>query len=277
MSSADRPSLATLSVELRILILCQVADLETLRSLIQSCAAFYQAYSAAQKEVTLALARHLFEMDGVGLQEPLRAIRAPRVETKYDEEDLERAKYIAYPTPKKKCDEQQLKGIQHFLDQHSKEHPIRQQELIDLSIEEVRQLIQIHRVATYLSRDLMKTMISRHPVTGLLEGEIAEPSMEERRRLTTSIYQWELWKRLFGPRFGSDPEFDGALSGGADDVHVSLYLNRFEPWEVEALACTRDYALITYSNLFAQALERAPPEPEDAVLPLRYNLSPDGE
>lgn len=166
-----------------------MADLETLHSLTQSCTAFYQAYSTAQKAVTLALATRLFEKDGVGFQESLRVIRAPKVETKYDEQVLEWAKYIVHLKPKRKCDEQQLRGIQHFLDQHSREHPISQQELIDLSIEEVMHLLEIHRVATYLSQDLMKTMIGRHPVTGLLEGEIAELSMEERRRLTIPIYQ----------------------------------------------------------------------------------------
>lgn len=104
----------------------------------------------------------------------------------------------------------------------------------------------------------MKTMTGRNPVTGLLEGDIAESSMEECRRLTTSIYQWELWNRLFGPKIGGDPEFDSARSVGNEKVHIRFYLNRFEPWEVEALTCTPDYALRTYSILFVQALERAP-------------------
>lgn len=43
------------------------------------------------------------------------------------------------------------------------------------------------------------------------------------------------------------------------------------------MVCTREYELRTYRSLFAQALECVPPEPEDAVLPLKDNLSPDGE
>lgn len=192
------PSLATLPVELRTLILCQVADLNTLHSLIESCMAFYQAYSAAQKAVTLALATHLLEKDGVGLQELLGVIKASKVERRYDE--------------------QQLKAVQHFLDQHSKKHPVCQQELIDLSIEEIRQCLQIHRVATYFSKDLMRTMIGRNPVAGLLEGDIAEPPMEERRRLTMSIYHWELWERLFGPDIGGDPKLYSAHSVGSEKI-----------------------------------------------------------
>jgi hypothetical protein len=44
----------------------------------------------------------LLEKDGVCLQELFGVIKAPKVETKYDEQDLERAKYIAYPKPKRK-------------------------------------------------------------------------------------------------------------------------------------------------------------------------------
>ena len=234
----------SLTVELRILILCESADIHTLKSLVLSCSPFYQAYHSARKEILLIHARRVFSNDDIPLQLPyLAAIKASRVEK--DVSDY-------------------LRTIKQFLDEASE---VDETSTTNITADDCIQLLNLHRDATLITEDLFTVSLPRRQRSEEDPQPEKEqpPSQTERQRIAKAIFRWELWSNLFTERHLTHPlpsspppkqtvdtvsHYPDPQAQAAAKTQVTLFLARYPLWEQEQLGCLCDYAMRRYNALF---------------------------
>ena len=136
-------------------------------------------------------------------------------------------------------------------------------ELLDL--ETLYSLARLQNHVQHTTEDLCRVAISSHPFPGtqIVHGE--ELSINERRRLYRAFYRFDIFCNLF--RNWETPPDDELLSNASYRHHEnefelepleksSRFLSQFNPWEVEELACVREY----FFNYYRRMLHRFEPD-----------------
>ena len=230
----------TLPFDIRLLILCKTASLQTFKSLILSCSAYYKPYCAARKQVLWALICRVCGNDGIVVQLPyLAAVKSSKGVTTAP----------GYNGYKKEV-------VKAFLDDASEEED--EDSSLDVTAEDCIKLLGLYRDATLISEDLYTSSLSRRLQRehGQQPEDKQSMSQTERSRIKKAIYRWELWSQLFAthrpaisPRQPSSPSKVTAVENISAKDQVILFLARYAPWEQEQLGCLCDYAMRRYTAL----------------------------
>ena len=107
-------------------------------------------------------------------------------------------------------------------------------------------LSRLQYAVRFASTDFCQATLSRHPLSSEKEADTQPLSTNESRRISRAFYRFEIFCRIFSQAgFRVKPKLDCM-----DMCH--LFLNQFPPWEVEEIACIRDYMIGRYAQLFAK-------------------------
>ena len=148
-----------------------------------------------------------------------------------------------------------------------------------LNLESLFRLARLQNHVQHATKDLCQAAFKSHPFTGTQVGPGDQLSSNEMRRFYRTFYRFEMFCNLFG--HWESPLAEGnrldCTDGDGDSTFEldsmeksSRFLSLFNPWEVEELACVRDYFYSYYRRMLHQfapdILERNP----------RLDLSEDG-
>lgn len=132
-----------------------------------------------------------------------------------------------------------------------------------LSLPQTVTLSQVQYAVRFSTEAFCQTTLSTHPLTGKKQEHIPPLSSNETRRISRAFYRLELFCMIF-----NQPSCN--VSHKVDSMDMChLFLHQFPPWEVEEIACVRDYIIGRYTQLFAKyehELVRQRPEkdPQDS-------------
>jgi hypothetical protein len=241
MASADclrRPNhLEGLPVELQLLILQAAPDVPTLYALVRSSPVFYTTYISGQRSILLAVLST--ELTLTVLRESCAGLRAVNIRRGDDgsEDDVWTREVYAFLNDysqyclSPKVGNAQLSGL-----------PLDKATLLHIS--------HNHSSVRTVTLDFCKSTLSLHPITGQ-DTPFQELSQNEKRRIYRACYRFELFCKLFGRlvyESSSVPEW-GFYPGSRIS---SLFLSKFNLWEVEEIASIHDYINMRYDQIFKE-------------------------
>ena len=148
-----------------------------------------------------------------------------------------------------------------------------------LDVESAYRLARLQNQVQHATKDFCQVAFSCHPFTGNQAEHYKELSSNESRRFSRAFYRFEIFCNLFRNwKPSSDDESipniiyeDGDSASELDSMEKSSrFLSLFNPWEVEELACVRDYLY----NYYRRMLHKFEPDLRDRNPNL--DLSEDG-
>lgn len=227
-------------MELRIQILLNVEDLDTVKSLVFASPDYHQIYLTIRHEI---LSMHLQKSyDGlVDTKDAIAAIRSKGMQAVYPSN---RQSIIALLDAWRRCDE-----VRHLnLSDHSRILPDK-----PANVAEAIQLLHLHNAATFLLDDYCthaecpQWMDSTKWHSEILPLQL---SRIEKRRFLRAFYRLQIYGNIFGdveiPLDGQRPEKENAWFGSNwDQTNITfsdaefwrLMMAPMAPWEVEELGC----------------------------------------
>lgn len=123
-------------------------------------------------------------------------------------------------------------------------------------LETLEALARFWGVVTDTTSDFCRSKLSHHPLTHESLQGYDEPSDHEKGRIYRALYRFELFYILFNMPLSVDYDPDGSDPDPFDWMDKShLFLSIFNPWEVEEIACIRDYIMERYESMFSQCLD----------------------
>jgi hypothetical protein len=215
-------SLEGLPIELQLEILESLYDFSSLRALVHASPSFHYVYISQRHSIlTEILTRDLGKDVLFDASVVLNA------------QELDRAS---------KETEQQTR---HLLEQSWEQRPFFDVDVVKrYPPDRITRLAQFHRTVLYTMEDFCKWALSKQPVTGesLASNEPLSPN--ETQRIRRALYRLESFYLLFDD---SCTYSDSGLQC-MDQTH--LFLRFLEPWQVEEIACIRDYLISRYEDVW---------------------------
>lgn len=237
-SDTQSASLEGLPVELQYEILQRLTCLPSLDAIIHASASYHKAYVARRQSI---------------LADVLSRDIGPCV--------LSEANAVAMALTINKKD-----GIE--IRQFLRDYKTRHQEAAAvsfgrLSLPQIVALSQVQYAVRFAAEGFCQNTLSTHPLTSKKQEHILPLSSNEARRISRAFYRFELFCMIC-----NQPSFKVSHKVSSLDM-CHLFLNQFPPWEVEEIACVRDYIIGRYTQLFAKyehELVRQRPEkdPQDS-------------
>ncbi|KAI9849496.1 MAG: hypothetical protein M1837_004116 [Sclerophora amabilis] len=235
--------------ELKIAILSQCADLPTLNSLIRASPLYYRAHLESKKSILLSVGVNELPLDAFysWKAQRLRERRRPH------------------------ADDQWVRAVKEILVQYREDREKEPPLANSFSWKELKQMLRFHRKVVFLTQDFCESTIAKHPVSGSPEppemrGEL---SSAETLRIHRAFYRFELHRHLFylGHRYLPATEFGGRETllkypELDKNFQASDFLCNFSPWEIQEIACVKDYMVRRHSVL---------------ILKVKWDESIDGE
>ena len=134
-----------------------------------------------------------------------------------------------------------------------------------LDLESLYRLARLQNHVQHSTEDLCRIATSSHQFPGTQIVHSEELSMNESRRFYRAFYRFDIFCNLF--RNWKTPPDDELLSNASNRHHEnpfqlepleksSRFLGLFSPWEVEELACVRDY----FFNYYRRMLHKFKPD-----------------
>lgn len=217
----QRASLEGLAVELQFEILQRLPDLPTLDAIVHASPSYHRAYVARRQSI---LARVISRDIGPDIQFEARAVAMTQLINKEDGS-----------------------AIRDFLEDCKSTRQQPASVLFEtFPLSHITILSQLQHAVRFVMKDFCKTTLSRDPLSGEKEEDIKPISTDEARRISRALYRFELFCIIF-----SQPSFKVKRKLDCMDM-CHLFLNQFPPWEVEEIACIRDYIIGRYAHLFAK-------------------------
>ncbi|GFF44548.1 hypothetical protein IFM58399_07318 [Aspergillus lentulus] len=235
--SQNRPTFEGLPVELQISILFNIDGLDSLRSLVCASPTYHRAYQLVRQELLYVLLQSSYD----GLVDMADAIAAVRSRGLYAIKTSNRAEIIALLDSRRRSEEIRRLGLSTwpFPDEPA-------------DIEEIIQLLHLHRVAHFLLDDYTRT--ATRPAWIDLEkwkDEILPLTLSrmEQRRFLRAFYRMQIYGNIFGHiaiPLGADnveEENDwfaddrGRTPTFTDEETWRLFFGPIAPWEVEEFSC----------------------------------------
>lgn len=214
-------SLEGLAVELRFEILERIPDLPSLDAIVHASPSFHRAYVARRQSILAEVVSRdvgpdvLFEAHAVA---------------------------IALTTDDKDGSE-----IREFLkDYRSMRRETASVSIRGFSLDQLTLLAQIQYAVQFATKHFCQATLARHPLSNERKEDITPLSTTETRRISRALYRFELFCRLF-----SQPSFKVKRSLDCMDM-CHLFLRQFPRWEIEEIACIRDYLMGRYGLFFAK-------------------------
>ena len=222
LSTSAKPSLEYLPTEIQSAVLLNIRDIASLRNLIHASPTLHNVYLSQRYAI---LKRVLFNsVHPDVLHDAFSAITSSKTRTRDAEDRVVRVKafLLAYDENR---DEWTLP-----------EH---------LDLESIARLARLQKQVQHATEDFCQTAFATHPFTGERPGQREQLSSNECRRLHRAFYRFEIFCNLFRDW---DQEHDVVLiddvdsTGQKDTRDISTrFFSLFLPWEIEELACVRDF------------------------------------
>ncbi|KAF6220122.1 hypothetical protein HO133_003253 [Letharia lupina] len=240
-----KASLEGLPVEIQSAVLLNIRDIASLKGLIHASPKYHSAYLSQRHAI---LKRVLFNsIHPDALYDAFSAINSSRTLTSNIEDRVGRVKAFLSEY-KDNCDTWT-----------SPEH---------LDLESAYRLARLQNQVQHATEDLCKLAFSSHQLTGNQVRHWEQLSSNESRRFYRAFYRFEIFCNLFRnwdtppddeslPNASSE---DGDSTSELDSIEKSSrFLGLFNPWEVEELACVRDY----FCSYYRRMLRKFEPELRD--------------
>lgn len=232
------PRLEGLPVELQSEILQRLPDLLSLDAIVHASPSYHKAYVARRKSILAKVVTR-----DVGL------------------DTLFEAHAIATALTTNRKDGLEIRGfLENFRTTRRKSAAVSFERF---PLPHIAILSQVQYAVRFAMKDFCQATLSRHPLSSAKEEGIRPLSTYETRRISRALYRFELFCTIF-----SQPGFKVKQQLDCMDM-CHHFLNQFPPWEVEEIACIRDYIIGRHAQLFAKhehELVQHPPEgaPEDS-------------
>ena len=233
----QRANIEYFAVEIQQAILHQMPDFKALRALISASPSYLRAYQSQRISILSDVLVRDIHPDV--LCDALAVVDALELPRNYDD-------YV----PKLKI----------FIEQYKTLLEVGPEPLDSIAIE---RLSQFQQSVIDVTKDFCAYALSTHPVTGEYLNDYAPPSLSELRRIHRAFYRYELFARLFQEpdiyleeqekRHRDRNLFKTRLALQRNSIRSLdcqdksfLFLVLFKPWEVEEIACVRDYITHRY-------------------------------
>ena len=242
----QRASLEGFAVEIQQAILHQMPDLQTLQALISASPSYFRAYQNQRRAILSHVLLRDIHPDV--LFDVLAIVDSLKLPRNYDD-------YVP-----------QLKVfIEHYKTAGDSLHVAL--ELLESRTKEI--VWDFHLSVMDITKDFCDHALSTHPVTGNGLNHHASLSPNEVRRIHRAFYRYELFTVLFRvPASYREEQTKRRRDRHPDRVRLALqrnsirsldsqdrsflFLALFKTWEVEEIACVRDYIVHRYDELYKE-------------------------
>ena len=252
----QRATLEGLPVEIQSAILFGIPDIASLRILTHASPQYHSAYLSQRLEI---LQRMLFSSIRPDvLYDAFSAISSSNTLTGKIEDRVRRVEIFL---SEYKDSRETWTSREHF------------------DLESASRLAQLQIRVLHATEDFCQTAFSSRPFIGNQADDCRELSSNETRRLYRAFYRFEIFCNLFrdrreSPIDGEPSHASRASKNGISELDStaksSRFLGLFNDWEVEELACVRDY----FRNYYQRVLLKFEPDLRDRRPNL--DLSEDG-
>ena len=232
----QRAFLEGVAVELQQAILHQMPNMPTLRALISASPSYLRAYRSQRHSILSSILLRYIHPDV--LFDALAVVDALKLPWNSDN-------YVPH--------------LKSFIQQYKTTSALRDVALKPLEPKTMKVLSEFHLSVIDSTKDFGDYALSTHPVTGQNLYHYTSLSPHKIRQIHRAFYRFELFAVLFhGPdletRLASER---GSISWLDIQEESFLFLALFKAWEVEELACVRDYITRRYAELYEECkLER---------------------
>jgi hypothetical protein len=245
-SQKNEPTLHGIPVELQVLVLRQAYDISALRNLVLSSRFYWEAYIGQRRSI---LQDVLFNALSTSVfLDALSVVNARRIGTStlLGADRLDETRRV-------QVREEWLSNTYEFL-RHYRETNSNMPQRIEL--EYLEEMSRLSCSVQVVARQFFKTTLSKHPLTGEELGlKFEDLSKTELQRIYGAIIRLETCCALWGDMGRSGEEIKQASQGSAE-LYAELYnlaklfFAKFYPWEVEQIACVRDFLFRFYSRVY---------------------------
>lgn len=240
----QRASLERLPVEIQQIILHQMPDFGTLQALISASPPYLNAYRTQARSILSDILRRSVHPDVLcDASANVDVLKLPR---NYDD-------YVP--------------GLKAFVQQYRTTRALQDAGPEPVGPNAMDKLWEFHLSVIDVTKDFCDYALSMHPVTGESPCHYTPLSPNEMRRVHKAFYRYELFTRLFREsdlyldeqevrhRDQDSDKTSLALQRDSirslDDQDRSwLFLALFKAWEIEEIACVRDYIINRYDELY---------------------------
>lgn len=242
----QRASVESLPVEIQQIILHQMPDFGTLQALISASPLYLKAYRSQACSILSDVLRRSIHpdvlFDALAIEDVLKLPR----------------NYDAY-----------VPGLKAFIEQYKTTRALQDGGLKPVGPSNTEKLWDFHLSVIDVTKDFCEYALSTHPVTGESLHQYTALSPSEICRIHRAFYRYELFTRLFHtPDIYLEEQEVRHRDRDSDSDRISLALQRdsirsldsqdmswlflalFKTWEVEELACVRDYIMHRYDELY---------------------------
>ena len=238
----QRGSLEDVPVEIQQIILHQMPDFSTLQALISTSPAYLRAY-LSQRHSIMSDILHRSIHPNV-LLDAMAIVDALKLSRNYDD-------YVP--------------NLKAFVEQHKTTRASLGIDLEPLKSRTTEELWEFHLLVLDVTKDFCDYALSTHPVTGQSLDHYTSLSPNEVRRIHRAFYRYELFTRLFHePDFYREEQRVRDRRPGRCPLALQrnsirsldsqdqswLFFPLFKAWEVEEIACVRDYITHRYDELY---------------------------
>ncbi len=242
----QRPGLEDVAVEIQQAILRQMPDLQTLQALISASPSYFRAYQNQRHAILSHVLLRDIHPDV--LFDVLAIVDSLKLPRNYDD-------YVP-----------QLKVfIEHYKTAGDSLHVA----LKSLEPRTRETVWDFHLSVMDITEDFCDYALSTHPVTGNGLNNYTSLSPNEVRRIHRAFYRYELFTILFRvPASYREEQIKRRRDRHPDRVRLALqrdsirsldsqdrsflFLALFKTWEVEEIACVRDYIVHRYNELYKE-------------------------
>jgi hypothetical protein len=126
-----------------------------------------------------------------------------------------------------------------------------------LDIQTLESLSRLQDVVAKITFDFCETTLSIHPVTGERIQSHGDLSPNEKRRIYRALYRFELYRALFTEPVGIFLPLEDHCYFDSR-AKIFNFLSIFKVWEVEELACVRDYIVRRHTEIIQDSSSELP-------------------
>ncbi len=242
----QRASLESVAVEIQSAILHHIPDFSTLQALICASPSYYRSFHSQYHSILSDILLRDIHPDV--LFDALAIKDAPDLSRNFPD-------YV--------------RGLKGFVEQYKTRKASQGMVIQPLEPSVKETLWAFHQSVLDVTKDFCDYTLSTHPVTGHALSSSPSLSPNEVLRIHRALYRYELFAVLFRePDFYHEEQAERHRHRNPDNARLILQWNSigsldsrdkaflflpiFNAWEVEEIACVRDYIMHRYDELFAE-------------------------